>query len=111
MQKLTKGISDSGGNCEDILYEEGLHGFDAVQPKTYWPDSIAPNTEKFARIDLKGDISFETDDGEILAGNTVEDRIKLFEKVAKLGTWTGGNWEIRRKAKKDAFDFISKILD
>ena len=110
-QKLTKGISDSGGNCKDILYEEGLHGFDAVQPKTYWPDSIAPNTEKFARIDLKGDISFETDDGEILAGNTVEDRIKLFEKVAKLGTWTGGNWEIRRRAKKDAFDFISKILD
>ena len=51
------------------------------------------------------------DDGEILAGNTVEDRIKLFEKVAKLGTWTGGNWEIRRRAKKDAFKFISKIFD
>ena len=40
----------------------------------------------------------------------MEDRIVLFEKIAALGAWTGGNWDIRRKAKKDAFDFIAKIL-
>ena len=37
-QKLTEGIKDVGGDCSYILYEEGLHGFDSVMPKTFWPD-------------------------------------------------------------------------
>ena len=109
-QRLTEGIKGEGGDCRYILYEEGLHGFDSVMPKTFWPDSIVPNTEKFARIDKEGDITYETDDGEILPGNTMEDRIVLFEKIAALGAWTGGNWDIRKAAKKDAFEFIEKFL-
>ena len=109
-QELTIGINESGANCKDILYQGGLHGFDSMYPKTFWPDSIVPNTEKFARIDKEGDITYETDDGEILPGNTMEDRIVLFEKIAALGAWTGGNWDIRKAAKKDAFEFIEKFL-
>ena len=43
-QRLTAGIKEAGGSCEDILYEDGLHGFDSVKPKTFWTDSIVPNT-------------------------------------------------------------------
>ena len=40
----------------------------------------------------------------------MEDRIVLLDKIAAMGAWTGGNWDIRKAAKKDAFEFIGKFL-
>ena len=109
-QKLTIGINESGANCKDILYPGGLHGFDSMYPKTFWPDSIAPKVSRFAKIDAKGDMTYETDDGRVLALNSPDDRLKLFEEVAKFGAWTGGTWDIKRTCKKDALTFLKENL-
>ena len=109
-QELTIGINESGANCKDILYQGGLHGFDSMYPKTFWPDSIAPKVSRFAKIDNNGDMTYETDDGKVLSLNSPDDRLKLFEEVAKFGAWTGGTWALRRACKKDALEFLKKNL-
>ena len=109
-QKLTVGMNEAGANCKDILYSGGLHGFDSMYPKTFWPDSIAPKVSRFAKIDTKGDMTYQTDDGKVLALNSPEDRLKLFEEVAKFGAWTGGTWDLRKACKKDALKFLKDNL-
>ena len=87
-----------------------MHGFDSMYPKTFWPDSIAPKVSRFAKIDNNGDMTYETDDGKVLSLNSPEDRLKLFEEVAKFGAWTGGTWDLRRACKKDALEFLKENL-
>ena len=55
-------------------------------------------------------MTYQTDDGKVLALNNPEDRLKLFEEVAKFGAWTGGTWALRRACKKDALEFLKKNL-
>jgi hypothetical protein len=81
-----------------------------MYPKTFWPDSLVPKTEEFGRIDKSGNITYETKEGEILSGNSPDDRLKLFEEFAGFGAWTGGTWDLKRACKKDAMTFLEQNL-
>ena len=110
VQTMSEIINNSGGNSSVISYPGGEHSFDSINPVTNWPDAIAVS-EKFCTIATDGNMTYETDSGEILGINQPEDRLKVFESgEIHFGARTGGDWSIRRQCKKDALNFFKENL-
>ena len=110
VQTMSEIINNSGGNSSVISYPGGEHSFDSINPVTNWPDAIAVS-EKFCTIATDGNMTYETDSGEILGINQPEDRLKVFESgEIHFGARTGGDWSIRRQCKKDALNYFKENL-
>ena len=90
------------------IYPNAHHSFDSIEPIEFIPNAIKLK-EEFAVINEIGNLTFTTDNNEVINIDEKEGRIKLLQETSDiLGAHAGGNWEARRQSHVDVVSFFKK---
>ena len=105
IEKLSPAINQNGGNSQLIVYEEGHHSFDSIDPVIYVPNAIAVGG-RHTFVGRDGNHYHEDKEGKRTPMNEPHERTKIFKDRAKIGAHLGRNWKARKASMKDSVEFL-----
>jgi dienelactone hydrolase len=109
VEGLVPDVEAGGGRIEVVAYPEAHHSFDSVEPRTWIPDAVRLG-RKTVTLAADGSMYFTSSDGTRHMLGEREQRKRSFEKANVRGAHTGGHWEARRAAFRDAEAFWREHL-
>lgn len=96
-------------NVEVILYPEGRHSFDSIEPTEFIPDAVRLG-RKHTTLARDGSMYVTGSDGTRHPVGERSERKQSIAKANNLGAHTGGSFEIRPRAFADMLTFFTAEL-